>query len=698
MPSVRVVTAALAAFAVACSLTPPASAQGSRAPAAIAHLTDGRALRQWDPSQSWPGGSQYDPRLDQPVQFWRAGLALSEAFDSVAEQTGVELAFWPEGDENARVRVNLYLNRGNPPSLRALMAQLAWVTDCALGFAGPEEDRTYYLLSTSVSRGALADRQADEAAGQQKAEEQRGLEEERNEQALREKLAEVKEALTLPREEVIQRYKGGQDILLLTLLDPERRVLAEMALRVIEEHRYHFPFSLQWNQLSKNEQAAVEAALLSDESWDRDAPLELHLYADLRGESAELVLGASQDVRVSDDLWSSRGIGRVMLLSTMHDASMEANEVLALGRLLGDGDLQELEQQAAYVVEFDRDQRERREKRRMESLAEQGLSPAGRELLSALSLSLDPGGEYAPWEIQEAVAAASSLHVVSDCFWQPRRDLSTADSALEAIEMCCLPLRESRDSATGEPEWLGGLEWGDAGPLLRFRSKDRARWRAGLLPDEALQQVDAMLEPHLPDLPDPPQPHRRFAFRVPANLSDLARIVSLLNDVQAEYGGRLVYGDPADPVEDCKQAAREAFLGVAAQRLDVVRFLFALGESELELARSTGLSCRSLSDSQLARLHTALRRRGSLWERSHVEGLLLRLCESPEDLARTISLHRPDELQLRLCFLDQEWMARYRGRVQGHHCLRHEWVIEAYEWAFATQPRSSGPPTSDGNP
>ena len=84
----------------------------------------------WAPSESWEGGRQYDPRLEKTVRFWGAGMPLRDVFAGVKEQTGVEIGFWPAGDVNERVCVNLYLNPEKPPTLRELMAQLGWVMDC----------------------------------------------------------------------------------------------------------------------------------------------------------------------------------------------------------------------------------------------------------------------------------------------------------------------------------------------------------------------------------------------------------------------------------------------------------------------------------------------------------------------------------------------------------------------------------------
>ena len=71
-------------------------------------------FQPWKPELSWQGGAQYDPRLEQQVKFWRAGLTLGEVFAGIEQQTGVKLDFSPPDDENARVPVNLFLRQTYP--------------------------------------------------------------------------------------------------------------------------------------------------------------------------------------------------------------------------------------------------------------------------------------------------------------------------------------------------------------------------------------------------------------------------------------------------------------------------------------------------------------------------------------------------------------------------------------------------------
>ena len=154
----------LALVILALSVSPgPPACLGARAetddagPAQVGETADGRPLHPWNPSESWPGGAQFDPRLERPVNFWGAGMRLSDAFAAVKKQTGVEIGFVPAGDENERICVNLYLNREDPPNLRELMAQLSWVLDCTFACChGDESGLDYWLLSTSARFGAVA--------------------------------------------------------------------------------------------------------------------------------------------------------------------------------------------------------------------------------------------------------------------------------------------------------------------------------------------------------------------------------------------------------------------------------------------------------------------------------------------------------------------------------------------------------------
>ena len=82
-------------LALALSLSLPAD--GGAAGGEIGRTPEGVAIYPWDPGESWPGGAQSDPRLDQTVDFWGAGISLKDVFADIHEQTGLEIGFHPPG-------------------------------------------------------------------------------------------------------------------------------------------------------------------------------------------------------------------------------------------------------------------------------------------------------------------------------------------------------------------------------------------------------------------------------------------------------------------------------------------------------------------------------------------------------------------------------------------------------------------------
>lgn len=180
-------------------------------------------MTPWRPDESYAGKAQADSRLDKPVRFWGAGILLADVFSQVREQTGVEIGFYPENDENRRVPVHLFLNPKNPPTLRSLMAQLSWVVDCPFLAADSPEGRSYYLMSSSVGAGA---QERLQKAVEEIWEARKG-----RWQAIGSKLDEYRQALDLPRDGLIDRYRSKDDLMLLNLLDPARRAATQFMCR-----------------------------------------------------------------------------------------------------------------------------------------------------------------------------------------------------------------------------------------------------------------------------------------------------------------------------------------------------------------------------------------------------------------------------------------------------------------------------------
>jgi beta-lactamase regulating signal transducer with metallopeptidase domain len=625
--------ALLAVLAVAAIAIPLARLHALPAPTRLGEGPDGRPLYQWDPSESWPGGPQHDARLDQPVHFWRAALALSEVFASVETQTGVKLAFWPEGDENPRVRLNLYLNRENPPTLRDLMAQLAWVTDCAFAWAerkAGEPGPSYYLLGTSIGRGVPRDLHVAEATAREQQQAQADRHAKGNMGEVRANLGKLRAALELSREEVIARYKGADDYLLLTLLYPPYRAAAEYVCKTVQpEPTLGLGFRLstrRWDELTEDERALVRDAFLQYESEDWPAKTEVTVTVDYY-QSPRMPWAAIEVQAQAKTAEDPEGNPTYAGIGPPHYI-VAPNGDLALSELqrspfeymvaLGQDIPKARDDREAYRSQWETSIAKQRDVQELtELLADGALSPQNYVLLSGMTVPLEQGRPYALWELQQTVAASSGLNIVSDCFWQPRRILDGAGSALHALTLSCRAF-DDRALESMDPTWLAAWQWGDAGSFLRFRSTDRAVWRASLLPPDALAQLDASLAPYLPALSEPDLPPEGVSLRFLLDLPQLFRVVASLDDLHLAYGGRLLYEDPTDPLGACRHALREALLnevdggGLAAAvrrsapPLDLFRLLASLTPGQWDLLRGEGLDCSQLDESQLVRLHGAM--------------------------------------------------------------------------------------------
>ncbi len=232
-------------------------------PEAASLRSEGPALSPWQPWESHPGGAQADERLGRVVEFWGAGIPLKDVFAEIAEQTGVEIGFWPPGDENARICVTLYLNPEGFPTLREVMVQLSWVLDCTFACSAGDGEVRYMLLSTSVGHGvieSLRRRLAEQAE-----EQRRQYEQEAAETTARILLAldECLAAADLLQEELVERYRGVNDVMLATLLDPDKRGLIDFLRSVPRELLEEIPpdegagVELDWWELTPEQRNMV---------------------------------------------------------------------------------------------------------------------------------------------------------------------------------------------------------------------------------------------------------------------------------------------------------------------------------------------------------------------------------------------------------------------------------------------------------
>jgi len=262
----------------------------------------------WVASESWPGGTQHDARLGQTVQFWGAGIALRDVFAGVKEQTGVGVGFRPTGDMNERICVTLYLNPEQPPTLRELMAQVGWVMDCAFGYDAGGEAARYYLLSTSVGQGATEKlREERVAASAARGEERVSAYRDTVERVLA-AVDECRSVVGLSQGELVRRYRGEDDVLLLALLDPKYRAGVEFAaslpraeLGSIPDNmnwvrHTHWALGWKWCELTREQRGAIGVALgIGEEEacWDDEQLMDAARGA---GHDLRVSLGVSEDV------------------------------------------------------------------------------------------------------------------------------------------------------------------------------------------------------------------------------------------------------------------------------------------------------------------------------------------------------------------------------------------------------------------
>jgi len=553
------------------------------------------SLRQWDPSESWEGGKDHDARLDRPVAFWRAGLSLEEVFAGIEQQTGVKLRFFPEGDENRRVRVHLFLNQEEPPSLRGLMAQLMWVVDCPFFLAEEPEGKTYYLMSTSMAAGA-GESLAARVEAIWKAREGRWHE-------IGGKVGEYREALDLPREELIEKYRGTDDLLLLNLLDPERRAATRFVCRQAEdrlfephdmpgEHGEVFGVgnTVSSGSFTKEDITDLAAAFSLPESALRDPEMAFDLHLEVVG---RLTIGASPEYTQRSGQRTTVRIGPYVIADLTDEFELSAEDRLALRRALGEdiptdeksSRLQELKQEITAA-------KQARARDRLK--AERALSPHAEEELAGVSVTLRGVARdfpVTPWTAQEAVARATGKHVVSDgMLWSGRYlyppvpgvgETPTTRTALAVL-----------DSFTHQPLGTGlrtpSWEWGDAGRFLRFRTADRDTWRAAMPPPEFVTWVDALLAPHLPDA-ETLAARKRMELSIPVGLVHAVRMIGKLSDVQLQFGREVNCGDPADLVNIVRHEAMGPFLNEASMKPKLTRFLASLTDEQWAQLKGAGL-------------------------------------------------------------------------------------------------------------
>jgi hypothetical protein len=550
------------------------------------------ALTPWQPAESYQGGAQFDARLDQPVQFWRAAAPLREVFAELTRQTGVALAFAAPQRNEPRLCVTLFLNPKQPPSLREVLAQLSWATGCTFGYDEAGAKR-YYLLWSSAGEGTAKEVAAQEAERMQQFRTEWETQAEAQRRSAVAMLAEAKDALALSREDAVAHYRGRNDALLLNLLDPGRRAalgfltgISEADTKELFEGRAG-TLSRPWSAWSPEQQASLTQALGLKGKLPPGETVSITIESRFGG-ALVASTGAGQDRIV---------LGR--LRGVFATGTVWGDDEIALRRAVGEIQTPEQESAArdrqgadwqARMAEFQQQWTQRREQA---MAAARSLTPARESQLAALSLP-DVTSESALWQLQEAVAKGTGLHVVSDCAWPPRFGFfrppgapAAAPTALEALSAACL------DSFAGIPGFRGGgqggdlgLEWGDAGSFLRFRAQRMDMWRAALLPVPVQTQLDAWLEPYLDVGADAPSPQDT---PLAEDLEKMSWLAGRLDDLQVRLGGVIPYEDPSDPRAARLQALRASTLGAMGMQLPVLRWLATFTPDQWARARAGGL-------------------------------------------------------------------------------------------------------------
>jgi len=579
----------------------------------------------WTAGASYPTEPLADARLDKPVQFWRTAIPMAEVATAIKEQTAVEMRFWPPDDVNQRIRVNLYLNAKSPPTLRDLMAQLAWVLDCS--FACTEHDlRVYYLLGSGAGQGIEEEIAADEQS--QSRARQRRLEE--YEVKLRFRAEEYRTALALSRGQLIETYRGVDDRLLFDLLDSSARAAAQFVISLSAEQLHALVVQqrcdLPWADLSPQQRALIAGA------FGYSGFSEGSIITLVHRSGATVYLQAEE-------------VGRAVRTLFSRDIPFSVPEHIRFRTDLGEK-VSEEDRQGLFAGEAQRRNAEetevakRRDRYGAEALSKLALSVRNRNRLLAARLAWDPEREYAPWQVQEAVATLTGLNVISDCFYQPTRRIygfDVLDPEYQAQERA----REARlqellgsypalndDEPRGVPEevrsefdrlqepspasfpvlyWLvrmyqdganrnlssarhdpWGWEWGSAGDFLYARSSYRDLLRGAMLPEGSLSRLPVgeevsrgTAESSAP--PPAPLPNR--------TIEEAARFIHPLHDLQVELGPQLIYEDPSTRAGLRSLRRRAQYAHALREALPLLRLLAILSERQWHRLRRSGLNC-----------------------------------------------------------------------------------------------------------
>jgi hypothetical protein len=528
------------------------------------------------------------------------------------------------------------------------MAQLEWVTDCRFAYRKPSEaaDPTYELLRTSIGDGVVerleVEKQAASHAREEAAAAKRRL--------VADRLEDYRAALSLSPKEAVARYSGRDDMLLLCLIEPSYRATTQLVCSLSPDDLATLfggdVICRAWEDWTAEQRDFLTKALGFEESWLDKGPLKIWIAGPDHG-----YLQIHPWIETTDEFPGPRG-GTFRRTALTSGEEMNATEIISLGRALGE----EMDADEAYkkTVELAQDLSRRQSRKRQEDYAATlrtwpSLSPACRDKLAAIRLLWHSRCDYPVWEVQEAVAAASGMNVVSDCFvWpqsMPRNSLALLDgdfrarslaraeevnawvadheaeleamdkrgepaythpalqalstyslsvSALAWLTALCHPEVERASMLESYQNDYSGFEWGDAGAFLHFRSVNRDVWRASMLPQDIVDYIDAKTEDTVTSLPTD---EKTRGWVKPAwTVEDRVHLAGQLTDLQARFGGQQVYEDPAEPEAAARNYLRRGLVWDAVS--ESLRFLAALTESQWQALLTGGLRWADLTRDQ----------------------------------------------------------------------------------------------------
>jgi len=554
----------------------------------------------WVVAQSFQGDPQYDPRLDKPVKMWEAGIEVAAVFAEIEKQTGVKVVCVPADDENARIPMNVFLNPQKSPVLRDVLAQLSWALNCSFFVEREPGQQVYELQHSSAAQSAAARMEADAM------EDVRAIKV--APKAILAKVEEYKEALALPRDELIAQYQGKDDHLLLTLLDPQRRA----ALEFLASNKGVTDFLATCDLPAMPGYTIAVGGNLPGPFADAD----YDLFSQALNVPKDAFLQRKQEVH-----WMASSDGGLLLFCeplpspqplppfsefpqmrvlSPESSSPDVSPQDAVGlEELVQGQPYPAEEKARRVAEIAEQQAiARYTDEEHQAAAERPLTVAVVKLLAQTALDLESDAPF--WKVQEATARATGVNVVAESLYRgvpserkavPAKPSGiTALSAIERYTRTSLALtRLSRPSPN--PAW----EWRGAGTFLTFRSGDGDVWRAARWPQEAIDWIDSFVKPYVPK--DAAQKKRPYTISMEAPLDAQAwiRKLAALSDLQIRFGGRETYGDPREPLPLLRQSLLPNQTGPLTNE---VKFLGSLDDKQWALVTSDGITDTDLKLAQ----------------------------------------------------------------------------------------------------